>query len=184
VVIPNLTDFYEKVLANQGIVLRFDEKGFYAEAEGGRYPINPRTYRAILGPCLERLGGASEAEQQMRQLLAVFDHSVFDRGETAAGDYRESVARGKGDLWKAYESDGAIREAIDETLGTLNGTKGDAGSFDRLAYWRNAGEEVNYRRFFGLNELVAVRIEDPEVFAARHARTIEWVEQGKVDGLH
>jgi (1->4)-alpha-D-glucan 1-alpha-D-glucosylmutase len=65
----------------------------------------------------------------------------------------------------------------------LNGTKGDAGSFDRLAYWRNAGEEVNYRRFFGLNELVAVRIENPEVFAARHARTIEWVKQGKVDGL-
>jgi (1->4)-alpha-D-glucan 1-alpha-D-glucosylmutase len=194
VVIPNLTDFYEKVLANQGIVLRFDEKGFYAEAEGGRYPINPRTYRAILGPCLERLGGASEAGQQMRQLLAVFDHSVFDRGEAAAGDYRESVARGKVNLWKAYESDGAIREAIDATLRSLNGTKGDAASFDRLdallsaqayrfAYWRNAGEEVNYRRFFGLNELVAVRIEDPAVFAARHARTIEWVEQGKVDGL-
>jgi len=119
----------------------------------------------------------------MRQLLARFDRSVSDRGEAAAGDYRESVARGKGDLWKAYESDGAIREAIDETLGTLNGTKGDAGSFDRLAYWRNAGEEVNYRRFFGLNELVAVRIENPEVFAARHARTIEWVKQGKVDGL-
>ena len=115
---------------------------------------------------------------------------VFDRGEAAAGDYRESVGRGKGDLWRAYESDAAIREAIDETLRSLNGTKGDAASFDRLdgllsaqayrlAYWRNAGEEVNYRRFFGLNELVAVRIEDPEVFTARHARTIEWVQQGK-----
>jgi len=171
-----------------------DEKGFYTEAEGSRYPINPATYRAILGPCLERLGGASEAEQQMRQLLAAFDQSVLDRGEAAAGDYREGVTRGKGDLWTAYESDGAVREAIDETLRSLNGTKGEAASLDRLdallsaqahrlAYWRNAGEEVNYRRFFGLNELVAVRIEDPEVFAARHARTIEWVEQGKVDGL-
>ncbi len=189
VVIPNLTDFYEKVLANQGIALKLDEKGFYAEAEGSRYPINPGTYGAILGPCLERLGGAREAEQQVRQLSL-----AFDRGEAAADDYGESVARGKGDLWKAYESDGAIREAIDETLQALNGTKGEAASFDRLdallsaqayrlAYWRNAGEEVNYRRFFGLNELVAVRIEDPEVFAARHARTIEWVEQGKVDGL-
>ena len=186
VVIPNLTDFYEKVLANQGIALKLDEKGFYAEAEGSRYPINPGTYGAILASCLERLGGASEAGQQVRQLLA-----VFDRGEAAAGDYRES---GKGDLWKAYESDEAIRGAIDETLRSLNGTKGDATSFDRLdsllsaqayrlAYWRNAGEEVNYRRFFGLNELVAVRIEDPEVFAARHARTMEWVQQGKVDGL-
>jgi (1->4)-alpha-D-glucan 1-alpha-D-glucosylmutase len=189
VVIPNLTDFYEKVLANQGIVLKLDEKGFYAEAEASRYPINPATYRAILDPCLERLAGASEAEPKMRELLG-----AFDRDEEAAGDYRESVARGKGDLWRAHESDAPIREAIDETLRTLNGTKGDAASFDRLdgllsaqayrlAYWRNAGEEVNYRRFFGLNELVAVRIEDPEVFAARHARTIEWVQQGKVDGL-
>lgn len=187
VVIPNLTDFYEKVLANQGIALKLDEKGFYAEAEGGRYPINPVTYRAILEPCLERLG-AGEAGRVRQLPLA------FDRGEAAAGDFRESVARGKGDLWKAYESDGAIREAIDTTLRAFNGTKGEAASFDRLdallsaqvyrlAYWRNAGEEVNYRRFFGLNQLVAVRIEDPEVFAARHARTIEWVEQGKVDGL-
>jgi len=194
VVIPNLTDFYEKVLANQGIVLKLDEKGFYAEAEGSRYPINPATYRAILEPCLERLGGASEAEQQMPQLLVAFDQPVMGRGEAATGDYRESVARGKGGLWKAYESDGAIREAIDATVRAFNGTKGDAASFDRLdallsaqayrlVYWRNAGEEVNYRRFFGLNELVAVRIEDAKVFAERHARTIEWVKQGKVDGL-
>jgi (1->4)-alpha-D-glucan 1-alpha-D-glucosylmutase len=189
VVIPNLTDFYEKVLAKQGIVLKFDEKGFYAEAEGSRYPINPATYRAILDACLERLAGASEAEPQMRQLLG-----AFDRSDAGSREYRESVARGKVELWNAYESDGAIREAIDEMLRTLNGTKGEAASFERLdallsaqayrlAYWRNAGEEVNYRRFFGLNELVAVRIEDPEVFAARHARTIEWVQQGKVEGL-
>jgi (1->4)-alpha-D-glucan 1-alpha-D-glucosylmutase len=189
VVIPTLTDFYEKVLANQGIVLKWDQKGFYAKAEGSRYPINPATYRAILDPCLERLAGAKEAEPQMRELLG-----AFDRGEATVGDYRESVACGKGDLWRAYASDAPIREAIDETLRTLNGTKGDAASFDRLdallsaqayrlAYWRNAGEEVNYRRFFGLNELVVVRIEDSDVFAARHARTIEWVKQGKVEGL-
>lgn len=197
VVVPNLTDFYERVLTNQGIVVKVDAGGFYADVEGGRFPIDPRTYRAILVPCAERLRGTSAASdetknhagQHMQQLVAAFDR----RGD-GAQNFRDNMARAKSNLWSSYESSREVREGIEATLQELNGTKGDAASFEqlhallsmqayRLAYWRNAGEEVNYRRFFGLNELVAVRIEDPEVFAARHARTIEWVEQGKVEGL-
>ncbi len=61
----------------------------------------------------------------------------------------------------------------------FNGTAGDPRSFDRLdallgeqvyrlAFWRVAGEEINYRRFFDINELAAIRMEVPEVFAAAH----------------
>src|SRR5262245_7859586 len=53
----------------------------------------------------------------------------------------------------------------------------------RLVFWRRASEELNYRRFFDVNELVGVRQEDPEVFAATHALVLAWVEEGVVDGL-
>jgi len=193
VVVPSLTDYYESVLASQSIVVRLDAQGFCADAEGSRFPICPATYRLILEPALAFLNGLTredhEAERDMQRLLGVFGRAAGNHEEL-----RESVVRAKSDLWRFYERGGKFREAVDETLRLLNGTEGDAGSFDRLhallseqayrlAYWRTAGEEVNYRRFFGLNDLVALRIEDPAVFAARHARTIEWVEQGKVDGL-
>jgi (1->4)-alpha-D-glucan 1-alpha-D-glucosylmutase len=53
----------------------------------------------------------------------------------------------------------------------------------RLVHWRRAPEEINYRRFFDVNELVALRQEDPEVFEATHALVLRWVRDGVVDGL-
>ena len=53
----------------------------------------------------------------------------------------------------------------------------------RLAYWRAGAYELGYRRFFDVQTLVGLRIEDPEVFEATHARVIEWARAGKVDGL-
>ena len=52
-----------------------------------------------------------------------------------------------------------------------------------LASWRRASKDINYRRFFDINELVALRMEDPSVFEETHARILEWVEDGSLDGL-
>ncbi|MDF2146209.1 malto-oligosyltrehalose synthase [Knoellia sp. p5-6-4] len=53
----------------------------------------------------------------------------------------------------------------------------------RLAYWREGGDELNYRRFFDVTTLAAVRVEDPEVFDATHALLLELVRKGELDGL-
>src|SRR4030095_2809673 len=53
----------------------------------------------------------------------------------------------------------------------------------RLAAWRVAGDEVNYRRFFDINDLAAIRMERPEVFAASHELVLRLVGEGKVAGL-
>ncbi|MEU8826610.1 malto-oligosyltrehalose synthase [Streptomyces sp. NPDC048636] len=53
----------------------------------------------------------------------------------------------------------------------------------RLGWWRLARTELNYRRFFTISELIAVRVEDPEVFAATHAKLLELVRDGVIDGL-
>ena len=70
-------------------------------------------------------------------------------------------------------------EAVDAALTSFNGTPGDARSFDALhelleaqayslAYWRVASDEINYRRFFDINELAGLRMEQPAVFADTH----------------
>ena len=76
----------------------------------------------------------------------------------------------------------------------FNGTPGDPHSFDaldellnqqsyRLAYWRTASDEINYRRFFDINDLAALRQENDEVFQATHALTLRLAAEGKVAGL-
>jgi (1->4)-alpha-D-glucan 1-alpha-D-glucosylmutase len=53
----------------------------------------------------------------------------------------------------------------------------------RLSHWRLASHEINYRRFFHINQLAGVRVELPHVFSATHCRVLEWLEQGVLDGL-
>ncbi len=87
-----------------------------------------------------------------------------------------------------------LRAFIDENVASFRGTEGDARSFDalhelledqvyRLAYWRVAAEEINYRRFFDVNELAGLRTEDPKVFDLTHALIFRWVREGGVTGL-
>jgi (1->4)-alpha-D-glucan 1-alpha-D-glucosylmutase len=81
-----------------------------------------------------------------------------------------------------------------QLLEHLNGQPGSARSFDkldaliqrqhyRLAYWRVAPQEINYRRFFDVTEMVALKMELPEVFNKTHELVFEWLEQGKITGL-
>ena len=88
----------------------------------------------------------------------------------------------------------AVQEAIEKALTIINGKPGDARSFDaldallsdqayRLAFWRVAAEEINYRRFFDINDLAAIRMELPEVFDEAHRLLLELVGAGAVTGL-
>src|SRR5947208_1461845 len=87
-----------------------------------------------------------------------------------------------------------VQQAIDKALAHINGEPGDPRSFDaldellnaqsyRLAFWRVAAEEINYRRFFDVNELAAIRVELPEVFDTIHRLALEFVKAGAVTGL-
>ena len=87
-----------------------------------------------------------------------------------------------------------MREAIEQTVAAMNGRRGDPHSFDqleallahqayRLSYWRVATDEINYRRFFDINHLAAIRVEEPEVFEAVHGVVLRLLGTGQVTGL-
>jgi (1->4)-alpha-D-glucan 1-alpha-D-glucosylmutase len=78
--------------------------------------------------------------------------------------------------------------------GTAAGSAGEAGSVgsptevhDRQHYelvsWRRGNREINYRRFFAVAELAAVRVEDPAVFEATHRELLRWYAAGELDGI-
>ena len=87
-----------------------------------------------------------------------------------------------------YSVSPPIHEALDQAIVEFNGQRGDPQSFDRLeqllaeqayrlCYWRVASDEINYRRFFDINALAAIRVEDPEVFEIVHAMIFRFIEQ-------
>ncbi len=87
-----------------------------------------------------------------------------------------------------------VQHAIAEAVAQINGTPGESRSFDaldvlfsdqayRLAFWRVAAEEINYRRFFDVNDLAAIRMELPEVFDATHQLLLELIGAGAVTGV-
>jgi (1->4)-alpha-D-glucan 1-alpha-D-glucosylmutase len=200
VVLPVLTDLYDRVLENQKITLRFDERGFYIQAESNCVPINPATYASILGQTLEVLRTSapsdSETTEKLEQLLAIAIGLENSPGPASGFQKLKSATRAglKDRLWHLALESEAVRSAVEVTLREFNGTQGDLESFRkldtllrsqsyRLAHWRTAAEEINYRRFFGLNDLVAIRVEDPLVFEATHALTLRLVAENKVNGL-
>jgi len=113
--------------------------------------------------------------------------------ERIAERHREKeVARER--LARLVERSARIRRHIEEAVRAYNGEPGKPDSFDllhdlleeqayRLAYWRTAAHEINYRRFFDINDLAGIRMEDPEAFAATHALVARLIAENAVQEM-
>jgi (1->4)-alpha-D-glucan 1-alpha-D-glucosylmutase len=197
VTLPILAAPYIEVLWSQGIRLRFDDRGFFLHYEDHRLPLNPGTYCDILDTCLESLenqGTSARASVERLRILSEGLSKPEDRGGIPSDDLGEAIAELKSELWRLYQSDETVRRALEAALRVFHGVQGEASSFDplnsligkqayRLAHWRLAPFEINYRRFFDINDLVGLRIEDPLVFSARHSSIMRLIQEGKVSGL-
>jgi len=200
VLLPILGDQYGRVLDNQELQLIYGEGSFSLAYYEHLLPIIPKTYILILQHDIERLKGRlSEEEPEFTELLSIItalhhlpSYTVQDP-EKIEERYREKeiIKRRIRDL---YGESREIRKFIEENVRTFNGTKGDARSFDlldhllglqgyRLSYWRVATEEINYRRFFDINSLAALRVENPGVFMHTHKLIMKLIREGKVTGL-
>lgn len=200
VLLPVLGDSYGKVLESQGLNLHYDDQGFFVRYYQMRFPIRPESYAQILSACLEDLEHSNEpvngARRMLKHTCELFDELVSssETGSLRGNERRSKIAELKNELWELYREPGAFQKALDHTIRIFNGIKGVRRSFDRLdrllslqayrlVYWRRASEEINYRRFFDINELVGIRTDHPKVFEARHAPILRLMKEGAVDAL-
>ncbi|HEY2591110.1 MAG TPA: malto-oligosyltrehalose synthase, partial [Steroidobacteraceae bacterium] len=201
VLVPVLGDYYGSVLERGELRLRFEESvgSFAVYYHEHRFPLDPRCYPLILDHTLESAAFASLGEEEradFSSIVAACGH-LPDRRETAPSA-REERQRDKEAhkrrLVRLCARAAGLPEAIEVAVRALNGTPGDPASFDalhqlleaqayRLAYWRVASDEINYRRFFDVNDLAALRMENESVFEATHRLVLELIAAGKVDGL-
>ncbi|HLJ13576.1 MAG TPA: malto-oligosyltrehalose synthase [Bryobacteraceae bacterium] len=200
VLLPILGALYGKVLESQELVLKIDDAGLFVRYYDYRLPLDPKTWRPILEESLSQLrntgAGDSPGASELAALAEAADR-LPDRNITAPEQIhirnrdKESLKQA---LWRLYHDTPEITHAVDAALLVLNGSKGDEASFQRLdrilsrqawrvAWWKVAYEEINYRRFFDVNELVGLKVEVPQAFRARHERFLRLVRTGKVPAL-
>jgi (1->4)-alpha-D-glucan 1-alpha-D-glucosylmutase len=181
VLLPILGEQYGVILDKGEIGLRFDraEGSFSAWYFDHRFPISPRTYPMILDPAGELLAGIAR------------DFALIANLPPAAA--RERAAELKRGL-AGVARDPAVTDAIEEVLQRLAGRPGEPDSFAalhrlleaqsyRIADWRVAAEEINYRRFFNINDLAGLRMELPELFEEAQRLMFDLIAQGLLHGL-
>ena len=200
VLLPVLEDQYGAVLEAGKIHLAFENGAFVVYYYDHRLPVSPDTYPLILQDPLDNLvvtlGEESEQVREMRSIMTALSY-LPPRTESADDKIVERSREKeviKGRLARLTTDHPPVARAIDETVKLFNGKPGIPASFDALdqlldaqayrpAFWRVATEEINYRRFFDVNELAAIRVEKPDVFEATHRLYLQLLAEGKVTGL-
>ncbi len=200
VLLPMLGDQFGKVLENGEIGVVYENGAFEARYYEWRLPVAPRSWVHLLQPALQRISGVldeSNADRmELESIITAIEH-LPERNETDPERIRERMREKeviKRRLAALLDNSAAIRAGLESSLKEINGVKGDPHSFDRLeklledqayrlSFWHVAADEINYRRFFDINELAAIRVEDPAVFEAVHELTLRLIEKGIVTGL-
>jgi (1->4)-alpha-D-glucan 1-alpha-D-glucosylmutase len=200
VLLPILGEQYGVVLDKGDLTLFLEDGRFVVRYYETVLPISPRSYGRILGHRIDtlsaELGGEHTDVVALKSLITWFAtlplETEKDPERLAARRREKDIGRER--LLALLAESEPVRAFVAENVRIFNGTPGEPPSMDllddlladqayRVAYWRVAGEEINYRRFFDINDLAAIRMEDPEVFEVAHRLLFRLVRDGIVTGF-
>lgn len=201
VLLPILGDSFGRVLEGQQVSIQFEGGAFYARCYSRRLPLAPKSWPVILEPVLEELRPCDAVPPppfvvELESILTAIRHlpGREETGEEAVRERQREKEVIKRRLASVVAASGELSDALDRSLAALNGVPGDPRSFDRLeelltdqayrlSFWRVAADEINYRRFFDINELASLRVEERQVFEETHGLLFDLVRKGWVTGL-
>lgn len=175
--LPFLGAPYGEALGNGQIELRFDDAtgGFWFAHHNERFPLAPSTYAQVLA-----------ADPGLRTMTATLDMGAA--GTDAAHRSHAAACAALRDLWQQPDGRAALEQALAHY--SAASPEGQARlhalleqQHYRLTWWRNAAEEINWRRFFEVSELAGVRVEADDVFEATHACIFRLYAEGMIDGV-
>ena len=173
---PFLGCDYGEALQAGTLTLHFDAAhgSFSVEHYEHRFPICPQDYATILG-----------ADELLKPLADRFSTLAYQSDAYAEAAWLKQALAERA-------TDNAVRQAIEQRLGTFDARQPEGfqrlhGLLEqqayRLASWRTAADDINWRRFFDVNDLGGLRVERSAVFEATHGKIFELISQGLVDGL-
>ncbi|MBL7119053.1 MAG: malto-oligosyltrehalose synthase [Dehalococcoidia bacterium] len=200
VLLPILGRPYTESLEGQELSLILEEDGIFAQYYDSRLPIAVKSYSLILSNGLDdlesELGTSHPAVQHIKSLANAIKQSSSCQNGKPRGAKKRLIRQQiiKEELSRLVNTYPEAKAFILGNVKLINGQKGEPKTFDllnqllskqpyQLAYWKTGVEQINYRRFFDISDLVGVRVEVPRVFAATHKLLSNLIREGKVTGL-
>jgi (1->4)-alpha-D-glucan 1-alpha-D-glucosylmutase len=195
VLTPMLGNFYGECLHNGEIQLHYDEGGLSVDYYGFTLPVRIESYALFISQNLGQLARElGRRHPDFIKLLGLLYLIKNVPSETTGKERYDQIAFVKGLLWELYTGNHEVKEFVDNNVKFFNGEKGNPDSFTplhnllneqfyRLAFWKVGAEEINYRRFFTVNELISVKVQEIKVFHKTHGFISQLVEEGKLTGL-
>src|SRR4029077_6266141 len=200
VLLPILGRPYAQALEGRELRLTYGRSGFFLNYFDFTLPIATRSYGRLLGYRQDRLervvGSDAPTWLEFQGILAAIPQfpSPARPPAEAPGERRQHREAVKERVWSLYTGSPEVKRFVDGNVRLFNGRKGGRSTFvliDQLlsdqayalAFWRTANQEINYRRFFTISDLVGLRVEDPMTFEAVHAIALRLATKGMVTGL-
>ena len=198
--LPILGDQYGQVLERGELKLEFRDGVIVLKYFEQELPINPRQAPKVFTLAAERLGADQGSDSPLvHEFLSIISslqnmpvYTVQDPARMAERQREKEVARAR--LARLVAESPVVGRHIDDSIRKFNGTPGQPASFDalhdlleqqayRLSYWRTAAHEINYRRFFDINTLAGLRVEQQDVFDATHWLLARLIADGRVNAV-
>lgn len=182
---PILADHYGRVIDERKIRLERDGGAFHVRYLERTLPLAPRTLDDILSKAAE----ATSSDQLAFASDLAANLPPADRTDRRSVNRRhrdKEILRRMLDQEFREHPDWAA--AVDQVVDEINASPDALDAIlerqnYRLAFWRTASQDLDYRRFFDINTLAALRTEDERVFADTHALVLHWLKGGVLDGL-
>jgi (1->4)-alpha-D-glucan 1-alpha-D-glucosylmutase len=197
VLLPILGNPYGAEIEAGKFNIEYADGGFSIAYGSLRLPIDPRTYGLLLTPLIEAMENKESEERarnELKSILTAINHLPprHDVDRIAEARAESRVIRRR--LSELTERNAAVAAELNAIARVASGERNDPASFAKLeelldaqvyrpCYWRVASDEINYRRFFDVNDLAALSIENEDVFVAIHRLIFDWTSTGQLDGL-
>jgi malto-oligosyltrehalose synthase len=189
VLVPILEDHYGRVLEAGKLALVVEDGGLNIAYYDMRFPLSPHSYPAVLR-------GVDDGKElaELSEVIGALPSPDASEDAEGAKARTERFSELKKRLRGLLARDEDVRTRLEARLAEINGEAGEPGTFDalddiiqrqhyRLAYWKAGVHETNYRRFFAIDTLIGLRMENPAVFYECHTLLAELVREGIVTGL-
>ncbi|MBN1306422.1 MAG: malto-oligosyltrehalose synthase [Chitinispirillaceae bacterium] len=193
VLAPFLGKSYGQCVVDGELRIVLENGGLWVAYYDQRYPLSPDSYGAVLFDEADGLEGPTTDDPGNRDKFLAAMHVLDNLPAGGSPQLRsERCAAAKKTLRELFAADSGLRRHIERRInGFSTGMRETNIRFDklmakqhyRLAFWKVAAEELNYRRFFTVNDLIGVRIEREHVFDMTHSFILGFVEKGEINGL-
>ncbi len=182
--VPFLGVPYYEALHEGQLELVYREGRFSVKYYDSVFPLKIESYPLLFNTEGMPMDAAKTAELEAatKRMVETFATIVM------AGDRAPAIEAAKEVLWQEYTANPLFKELMEERLRLLNADKEQfheilAAQYYRLAFWKTANREINYRRFFNINELISIRVEDPKVLEHTHGLIFQLLRRAVVGGV-